>query len=662
MFEFKYNKRRNLLILIKTIILIIILCNRRILNIKKENNKKLLFDFHKESPLINDSFTFPMKERYIDKNIKIILKNIEYAFSYKYNITEVKYQYNFYYDNNLIVPSNLTLIYNLHSFCSIEGKNNRINVISLPNIYENKYFYCIEYFNINEKLNFGIKISGKYSFEFFKIDFFSDNKFDYNDLRNKKEDKFEPLIIEREYNITNKLLSLRNNSNYKVFTENLTLKKSYIIKPIYSSKTNLNIFNNKWEFINIYNHYYCLCKGFFCYPQKYNNEFKKCKYKYYLSIIDKSRNAYNKTDYLFADFFESNLSFDDTYPIFEEMIKTNKNVHYITKNMNIYRKYCDFNTVCLIIIREIRIDGDFLEKYLEIILKLKAAISGSEFVSIEENDHIFYNIEYISSINVGHGIKYFKTFLYKWYSHYEKFNKLLLPPSKKIILVALKYGWKEENIIKMCLPKWDKYDNIKLYIQDINNKSIFVFFTKRSLKEKKNLTLEYFNNIEKILNNNTLTEELIKNDITLYYCLHRSFPKYRFRIKENNEKLVNINNHEISSTIIKSSLLVTDFSSIIFDFIYQRKPIIIYLPDLEDPMIKDIYEDEYYEFINDIKNRKVYLEDRLNTTEQVINKIIYYIHNDFKLESNLKKYYDSFELKCGKNITQSFISYIENIK
>jgi hypothetical protein len=85
------------------------------------------------------------------------------------------------------------------------------------------------------------------------------------------------------------------------------------------------------------------------------------------------------------------------------------------------------------------------------------------------------------------------------------------------------------------------------------------------------------------------------------------------------------------------------------------------LPDLEDPMIKDIYEDEYYEFINDIKDGKVYLENRLNTTEQVINKIIYYIYNDFKLESNLKKYYDSFELKCGKNITQSFISYLENI-
>ena len=305
-----------------------------------------------------------------------------------------------------------------------------------------------------------------------------------------------------------------------------------------------------------------------------------------------------------------------------------------------------------------------MEKHVELILKLKAAISGSEFVSIDQNEHIFYNIEYISSINVGHGIKYFKSFLYKWYSHYEKFNKLVLPPSKKIISVALQYGWKEENIIKMCLPKWDKYDNTKLYDKDVNQKSIFIFFTKRTLKDMRSISLEYIKNIQQILNNYILEEELIKNDITLYYCLHRSISRFKYSVNKYNynRQLIYINNNDISSIIIKSSLLITDFSSIIFDFAYQGKPIIIYLPDLKDPDIKDIYDNDYYELINDIKDGKVYLENRLNTTEQVINKIIYYIHNGFKLEPNLKKFYESFELNCGKNITQSFISYIENIK
>ena len=111
---------------------------------------------------------------------------------------------------------------------------------------------------------------------------------------------------------------------------------------------------------------------------------------------------------------------------------------------------------------------------------------------------------------------------------------------------------------------------------------------------------------------------------------------------------------------MKSNLLITDFSSVTFDFIFQRKPIIIYIPDSEDPNNKYNYDDDYYNLINSMKNETIHFENRCNNVEQVINKIIYYIDNDFNLESNLEKFYDSFEFKC-KNNTQSFIEYIKNM-
>ena len=61
-----------------------------------------------------------------------------------------------------------------------------------------------------------------------------------------------------------------------------------------------------------------------------------------------------------------------------------------------------------------------------------------------------------------------------------------------------------------------------------------------------------------------------------------------------------------------------------------------------------------------MKNWTIHFENRCNTVDQVINKIIYYIENDFKLESNMEQFYDSFELKCRNN-TQSFIEYIKNM-
>lgn len=152
------------------------------------------FDVQKDFPIKN-SFNKIHK-------LNISLIKLEYSFSLKYNITEVKYQYIFYDNNILIIPSNLTLLYDLHSFCFMKDKNDIINIISLANIYENKYFYCIEYFNINEKVNFGIKIFKKHSFEQFY--FFSYNKFDYNDISHKKDNIFSPLIISKKYNLKRK--------------------------------------------------------------------------------------------------------------------------------------------------------------------------------------------------------------------------------------------------------------------------------------------------------------------------------------------------------------------------------------------------------------------------------------------------------------------------
>jgi len=61
-----------------------------------------------------------------------------------------------------------------------------------------------------------------------------------------------------------------------------------------------------------------------------------------------------------------------------------------------------------------------------------------------------------------------------------------------------------------------------------------------------------------------------------------------------------------------------------------------------------------------MKNGTIHFENKYNTTDQVINKIIYYIDNNFKLELKMKEFYDSFELKCRNN-TQLFIEYIQNM-
>ena len=71
---------------------------------------------------------------------------------------------------------------------------------------------------------------------------------------------------------------------------------------------------------------------------------------FYLNLIDKNRKLYSKTDILFIDFIFKNLSSDDTYPIFKEMIKEKLPVHYLTESYDIYNEYCSYIDKCQFVI------------------------------------------------------------------------------------------------------------------------------------------------------------------------------------------------------------------------------------------------------------------------------------------------------------------------
>jgi len=526
----------------------------------------------------------------------------------------------------------------------------------LANIYENKHYYCTEFFNKNDYIIFGIKIyTISNGIKYYIKEFFSYKKKIYDNYIYNITNVFNASLINEEFN---KLVEKMHNNS---LNNSLRLKQSYIQKPFYSTKYNIGK-KNEWLFNNIYNYYFCFCKGkkclFYEVPQK-------CKYYFYLNIIDNNKHLYNKTDYLFGDFFYNKFSSDDAYPIFSKMINQNYGVvHYMTQKENIYEKYCQNKNICLTIINDDFIDGDFLEKYLTLILRLKVVISGAEFFFI---DNLFYNIDYITYISVGHGISFFKHFLYSEYNYYgnKRFNQILIPPSEKLILMAKHYGWKDKDIIKMNLPRWDKYNAFeKIKKEDfINHKNVFVMFTWREMKERKSISKLYFENINGLLNNNLLVKNLDSYNITLYFAFHRQIWNY---LKSKSELKLNkhikyINENEISIVLSNTSLLVTDFSSIIFDIIYRGKPFVIFIPDSNDPTLCEIYNEYYYQLIKDIKDGAISFQNVFFSIEDAVKKIIFYIKNNFNLEPKLKMFFNKFGFKKENN-TNKFIEYLKKLQ
>ena len=630
---------------------------------KTKNNKTINNQKHLISNIKINEFNFLRKN--LDKIIYLNVFNIIYSYSFKYNMIKIEYSIGFYDEKeNLISPADISLYYNVSLICNIIIYYYNISIDSLANIKSNKYFNCIEFLNVNEKITLGIKIYNNIKNNINNyILLFTYKYFNYNIMKFNIDKIFNFLIINHKFN------SVLKKITNKKLKENFRLKNSYIQYPLYSLKRNCNI-QKYWKFENIFGEYFCFCKEKKCLD---SNIDQLCKFNFYVNIIDNNRELYLKTDYLFADFIFSELASDDTYPVFKEMEKLNYPVHYITEKIDIYQKFCKEESICLKIIPITRKNylkiGDFLQTYLIIFLKLKAFISGK----IWDNNiisELLYNIEYTTYIAIGHGVCYFKDYLYKEKRLYgsKKNDKILIPPSKKVIFMAKKNGWKDENIIKINLPRWDKYNNENLTNLDNKNKfrtqSIFLMFTWRNIKVKKDISLYYIKNIISLLTNTNLKETLIKNNITLYFSFHRYIiNKYRalyIKIISKNKYISYISQNEISDCLSKTSLVVSDFSSIIFDSIYRRKPFIIYVPDANDPDLKNIYLDEYYQLIQSIKNGTFYFENKFLDINLVVEKINYYINNNFNLEENLVKFYDSFELNKGENIN-NFIKYLINL-
>ena len=165
------------------------------------------------------------------------------------------------------------------------------------------------------------------------------------------------------------------------------------------------------------------------------------------------------------------------------------------------------------------------------ILKLKAVISCKES-SFHYVSYLFYKIEYVTYIAVGHGVNFFKDYLFGFFRIYGRGlnDKILIPPSIVLIYITSKWGWQEEDIIKINLPRWDRYSNIEYYFSgNIKSNSILDMFTWRNgFNDINDL---YHENIIKLLEDPDLLEALKQKNITMYFCLHRYvnrkyFPRY----------------------------------------------------------------------------------------------------------------------------------------
>ena len=93
---------------------------------------------------------------------------------------------------------------------------------------------------------------------------------------------------------------------------------------------------------------------------------------------------------------------------------------------------------------------------------------------------------------------------------------------------------------------------------------------------------------------------------------------------------------------------------------FLNKPYIMFILDSEEKKMNKFYSKEYINLIEDLKSDKIVFKNKFFEINGVIDKIKYYINNDFQIEKHVSEFYKTFNLSCGNN-TMKFINYLDNL-
>ena len=195
------------------------------------------------------------------------------------------------------------------------------------------------------------------------------------------------------------------------------------------------------------------------------------------------------------------------------------------------------------------------------------------------------------------------------------------------------YNYNEDIIQLLGLPRYDnlKADNLKKEI-------LFIPTWRNYLTEDNVIYSDYYKKLNSFFNNDKLKSILEDKGYKLVFKPHYNLLPFLNFLNIDKEYIRIAENESYQDLFNKSSVMITDYSSVFFDFAYLKKPIIYYQETDDYHYGKSYWNYETMGFGEVIKS-----EDNL------IDKIIEYIDNDCQMEEEYKNRVDNFFKFKDKN-------------
>ena len=148
-------------------------------------------------------------------------------------------------------------------------------------------------------------------------------------------------------------------------------------------------------------------------------------------------------------------------------------------------------------------------------------------------------------------------------------------------IIVRELGYQAEQVWLTGFPRWDQE-------KPRPKKQILLMPTWRpwleNLDEQRFRASSYYQRLTSLLGNPELLRTLKEHDTQLVFCPHPKFTEWSRTFTTESEQIVitNQNEADIPQLIATSQLLISDYSSVLWDFLYDEKPVLLYQFDLAE--------------------------------------------------------------------------------